>query len=52
MNTVHEVMMHEAITFGLFFLSVILLGGWFLYILKRWSWIPRKTQRKGFTERF
>lgn len=52
MNTVNEVLRNEAITFGLFFLTVILIGGYWHYIVKRWSWIPRKTQRRGFGERF
>lgn len=52
MNTVNEVMMNEAITFGLYFLAVILFGVCWRYIVRNWSWIPRRQQRSGFRERF
>lgn len=32
--------------------AVAILGLWFGYILKRWSWVPRKRQRKAFVERW
>lgn len=34
---------------------LLLIGGlimWFEYVLRRWSWMPRKQQRVRFGERF
>lgn len=30
---------------------VAALAGWMAYVVKRWSWIPRKEQRKRFWEK-
>ena len=49
---VAEAMENEAIVFGLFGIAVIGLCLWFGYVLRRWSWIPRRQQRRGFGERF
>lgn len=32
--------------------AVAILGLWFGHILRRWSWVPRKRQRKAFGERW
>lgn len=28
------------------------LAGWLAYVIRRWSWIPRKQQRQRFGERW
>lgn len=28
------------------------LAGWMVYVIRRWSWIPRREQRTRFNERF
>jgi O-antigen/teichoic acid export membrane protein len=43
---------NEPIYFALAAMAIVLLGMWFLYIMRRWSWIPRKRQRRYFVERF
>lgn len=52
MNEVYEVLRSEAILLGLYFLTVILFGVYWAYIMRRWTWIPRRKQRRGFGERF
>lgn len=49
---VHGALENEAIYFALAIMGMILIGAWFVYILKEWSWIPRKRQRRWFYERF
>ena len=49
---VRDVMQNEAVYFGLFGLSVAGLALYMGYVIRRWSWIPRRKQRKCFTERW
>ena len=49
---VHDVLQNEAILLGLFGLAVVGLAVYLEYIFRRWSWVPRKRQRKYFTERY
>ena len=51
MNTVQNVLENETCLFGLFGIAVILIGCWFWYIVREWSWMPRKKQRTRFNER-
>ena len=41
--------------FGVLVGGLLLAAGlviWMLYVLDRWSWTPRKSARRTFTERF
>ena len=49
---VQDVLENEAILLGLFGLAVAGFAIYFEYIIRRWSWIPRKHQRKNFGERW
>ena len=51
MYTVQQILENEACLFGLFGIAVILIGCWFWYIVREWSWMPRKKQRAKFNER-
>lgn len=42
----------EMILFGIYALAVVGFAIWFGYILRRWSWIPRKRHDRVFVERF
>ena len=55
MNTawiVQDVLENEAILLGLFGLAVVGFAIYWEFIIRRWSWIPRKRQRKNFCERW
>ena len=49
---VQDVLENEAILLGIFGLAVVGFAIYFEYIIRRWSWIPRKRQRKNFGERW
>lgn len=51
-EVLHQVAVNEAINLGLLAGGVILLGVYWAYVMERWTWIPRKRQRRGFGERF
>ena len=48
---VETVLEGELILFGIFGLAAVGLALWFLYILERWSWIPRKRSQRVYRER-
>ena len=52
MNTVQNVLENEAVVFILYGAAVALLALYFGYLLRRWSWVPRKQQRQRFGERW
>lgn len=49
---VMTVMENELILFGLYGLAVVGFAVWFGYVLRNWSWIPRKRHNRVFIERF
>lgn len=48
-RTVNE---NEAAWFVLYVIAAVLMVALFMYLVKNWSWIPRKRQRRVFIERF
>ena len=49
---IQDVLENEAILLGLFGLAVVGFAIYFEYIVRRWSWIPRKKHDRVFVERF
>lgn len=47
---IREVMENEAVLFGLAVIAVILLFCYLGWVLRRWSWVPRKDARKHYAE--
>ena len=47
-----SILQNEGIYFGLFAIAVILLLCFFGYVLREWSWVPRRRQRRSFNERW
>lgn len=43
-------MEHETEMFIVLGVTILLIGIWFGYVLRRWSWIPRKRQRAFFND--
>ena len=52
METVQQILENEAVLFYALIALIGLTALWFDYIIRRWSWIPRKRQRKNFGERW
>ena len=50
MSAVDIVMENETILLVLAGIFLVLFGMWFGYILRRWSWLPRKRQRRCFND--
>ena len=49
---VADVLENEAIVLGLFGLATVGVALYLEYIFRRWSWLPRKHQRRSFGERW
>ena len=49
---VQDVLENEAILLGLAGLAVVGFGIYWEYIIRRWSWTPRKKHNRRFDERF
>ena len=52
METVQTVLENEAILLISAFASIVLLAMWLEYVIRRWSYVPRKRQRRSFGERW
>ena len=48
METVQTVLENEAILLISAFASIVLLAMWLEYVIRRWSYVPRKKQRRSF----
>ena len=48
METVQTVLENEAILLISAFASIVLLAMWLEYVIRRWSYVPRKRQRRSF----
>jgi hypothetical protein len=49
---IEAVLQNEAGVFLLFGIAFVLFVLGFCWVLREWSWIPRKRQRREFVERF
>lgn len=49
---INSVLENETVVFILYGVAVTLLALYFGYLLRNWSWIPRKRQRQRFNERW
>ena len=51
MNTFQTILENETILLISAFASIVLLAMWLEYVIRRWSYVPRKRQRSRFNER-
>jgi uncharacterized membrane protein YcjF (UPF0283 family) len=47
---IREVMQNEVCVFVALGVSILLVGFWLGYVIREWSWIPRKKQRAYFND--
>lgn len=47
-----DVLNSEAVLLYALIALIGLTAGWLDYVIRRWSWIPRKRQRRFFGERW
>ena len=50
--TVNTILGNQVAYFAVYIIAVILGCFWFGYVLRRWSWIPRRRHSRQYYEKF